>query len=131
MPQGECGASQAAQPSVGGRSAGRHEVQGNGWRHTHRRRGWRRPPCTYRCLTSPAVPLSANEQAATAVTRACQMPRVATMQRAGAQLQSVARISSGAAALRRQQGASMGSASRLAVVRAMATANGPVTTKVR
>jgi hypothetical protein len=48
-----------------------------------------------------------------------------------AQLQSTARISSGAAALRRQQGSSaLSAASRSVVVRAMATAAN-VTKKVR
>lgn len=63
------------------------------------------------------------------MARACQMPRVAAAQRA-VQLQSAARVSSGAAALRRQQGAS--AAARLPVVRAMASAAeaGPITKKV-
>ena len=68
-------------------------------------------------------------QAATAVARACQVSRVAVAQRASA-LHSSANISSGVAALRRQQGSAMAAASRLAVVRAMATAADPVTKKV-
>lgn len=69
-------------------------------------------------------------QVASAVTRACQLPRSSTTAQRAAQLQSVARVS-GAASLRRQQGAGMGAATRLSAVRAMATANGPVTKKVR
>lgn len=78
-------------------------------------------PCC--CPHSPA-------QVASAVTRACQLPRSSTTAQRAAQLQSVARVS-GAASLRRQQGAGMGAATRLSAVRAMATANGPVTKKVR
>lgn len=67
-------------------------------------------------------------QAAAAVTRACQMPRMAAAQRAAAQqLHSAARI--GGSAQLRRQGAGMAAASRLSVVRAVATANGPVTKK--
>lgn len=67
-------------------------------------------------------------QVATAVTRA--VPRTAAPQRATVQLQSVARISS-AAQLCRQQGSGVAATARLSVVRAMATASGPVTKKVR
>ncbi|EFN57774.1 hypothetical protein CHLNCDRAFT_143107 [Chlorella variabilis] len=64
--------------------------------------------------------------AATTVARACQLPR--TAQRARAQLQSTARISSGAAALRRQQGSAALSA-HLTAVRTVAAAAGPTVTK--
>lgn len=88
------------------------------------------PPPLRELLLCNAPALPACMQAATTVARACQLPRVAAVQRAGAQLQSAARISSGAAALRRQQGAP--APARLAAVRAMASASeaGPITKKV-
>ena len=89
------------------------------------RRCRRRLPAAHR--TPPHCSPAA--QVASAVTRACQVPRGAAVAQRAAQLQSVARVS-GAASLRRQQGAGMGAAARLSVVRAMATANGPVTKKV-
>lgn len=92
--------------------------------------GWP-PPLPPPPATGSRTPshCSASVQVASAVTRACQVPRGAAVAQRAAQLQSVARVS-GAASLRRQQGAGMGAAARLSVVRAMATANGPVTKKV-
>ena len=87
------------------------------------------PPPACRRLAAPSL-TTLPPQVASAVSRACQVPRAAAVVQRAAQLQSVARIS-GAASLRRQQGAGMGAAARLSVVRAMATANGPVTKKVR
>lgn len=109
-----------------------------------------RPPCTrpysrrayygpHACrrscnapLPAPATPLhhwaaflTSLVQAATSVARACQVPRVVTIQRASVQLQSTARIS-GAAALRKHQGHS--AAARM-TVRAMASAAAPAVTK--
>ena len=89
----------------------------------------RRRPATSLVPPRAALPLLL-PQVASAVTRACQLPRGAAVAQRAAQLHSAARVG-GAASLRRQQGAGMGAATRLSVVRAVATANGPVTKKAR